>query len=46
MSKLGLNQELIAKARASAHKVAADVQAFIDEHQEILPGMLQMLQMM
>ena len=30
MSKLGLNQELIAKARASAHKVAADVQAFID----------------
>ena len=32
MSKLGLNQELIAKARASAHKVAADVQAFIDEH--------------
>ncbi len=28
MSKLGLNQELIAKARASAHKVAADVQAF------------------
>ena len=27
MSKLGLNQELIAKARASAHKVAADVQA-------------------
>lgn len=32
MSKLGLNQELIAKARASAHNVAADVQAFIDEH--------------
>ncbi|MEI3339294.1 MAG: lysine 5,6-aminomutase subunit alpha [Eubacterium sp.] len=32
MSKLGLNQELIDKARNSAHKVALDVQAFIDEH--------------
>ena len=42
MSKLGLNQELIAKARASAHKVAADVQAFIDEHTTAgrLSGML------
>lgn len=32
MSKLGLNQELIDKARNSAHKVALDVQGFIDEH--------------
>lgn len=32
MSKLGLNQELIAKARTSAAKVAQDVQSFIDEH--------------
>lgn len=32
MSKLGLNQELIDKARNSAHKVALDVQAFIEEH--------------
>ncbi len=32
MSKLGLNQELIDKARTSAHNVALDVQAFIDEH--------------
>ena len=32
MSKLGLNQELIDKARDSARKVALDVQAFIDEH--------------
>ena len=31
-SKLGLNQELIAKARSCAHNVAADVQSFIDEH--------------
>lgn len=31
-SKLGLNQELIDKARNSAHNVALDVQAFIDEH--------------
>jgi len=32
MSKLGLNQELIDKARTSARNVALDVQAFIDEH--------------
>ncbi|HAD19073.1 MAG TPA: D-lysine 5,6-aminomutase subunit alpha, partial [Lachnospiraceae bacterium] len=32
MSKLGLNQELIDQARASAHNVAVDVQAFIDDH--------------
>ncbi len=32
MSKLGLNQELIDKARNSAHNVAVSVQAFIDEH--------------
>ncbi len=32
MSKLGLDQELIRKARNSAHHVAVDVQAFIDEH--------------
>lgn len=32
MSKLGLNQELIDKARSSAHNVAVDVQAFIDDH--------------
>jgi beta-lysine 5,6-aminomutase alpha subunit len=32
MSKLGLNQELIDKARTSAHNVAVDVQAFIDDH--------------
>jgi beta-lysine 5,6-aminomutase alpha subunit len=32
MSKLGLNQNLIEKARNSAHNVAMDVQAFIDEH--------------
>lgn len=32
MSKLGLNQELIDKARNSARNVALDVQAFIDEH--------------
>ena len=31
-SKLGLNQELIDRARNSAHNVALDVQAFIDEH--------------
>ncbi len=31
-SKLGLNPELIAKARSSAHRVAADVQSYIDEH--------------
>ncbi len=32
MSKLGLNQELIDKARTCAHHVAVDVQAFIEEH--------------
>ena len=32
MSKLGLNQELIEKARTCAHHVAVDVQAFIEEH--------------
>ncbi len=31
-SKLGLNKELIDKARNSAHNVALDVQAFIDGH--------------
>ncbi len=31
-SKLGLNKELIDKARSSAHNVALDVQAFIDGH--------------
>lgn len=31
-SKLGLNPELIEKARNSAHNVAADVQSFIDDH--------------
>ena len=31
-SKLNLNMDLVAKARASAAKVADDVQAFIDEH--------------
>ncbi|EHO52780.1 hypothetical protein HMPREF9099_01254 [Lachnospiraceae bacterium oral taxon 082 str. F0431] len=32
MSKLGLDQSLISKARNSAKNVALDVQAFIDEH--------------
>ena len=31
-SKLGLNMELVEKARASAAHVAADVQGFIDQH--------------
>ena len=31
-SKLNLNMELVAQARASAAKVADDVQSFIDEH--------------
>ena len=31
-SKLGLNFELVEKARASAAKVAADTQVFIDQH--------------
>ena len=31
-SKLNLNMDLVAQARASAAKVADDVQAFIDEH--------------
>ena len=31
-SKLNLNQELVAKARASASKIADDVQEFIDIH--------------
>ena len=31
-SKLNLNMDLVAKARASAAKVADDVQAFIDDH--------------
>ena len=31
-SKLNLNLELVAKARASASKVADDVQQFIDVH--------------
>ena len=31
-SKLGLNQELVNEARASAAHVAADVQRFIDRH--------------
>jgi beta-lysine 5,6-aminomutase alpha subunit len=31
-SKLGLNFELVAQARASAARVAADVQRFIDQH--------------
>ena len=31
-SKLNLNQELVAKARASAAKVADDLQTFIDAH--------------
>ncbi|MCR5666895.1 MAG: lysine 5,6-aminomutase subunit alpha [Eubacterium sp.] len=32
MSKLGLDKDLIDKARNSAHNVAVDVQSFIDEH--------------
>ncbi len=32
MGKLGLNEEWIRQARNSAHHVAEDVQAFIDEH--------------
>lgn len=31
-SKLGLNLELVEKARASAKRVAADTQSFIDQH--------------
>ena len=31
-SKLGLNFDLVEKARTSAANVAADVQGFIDQH--------------
>ena len=31
-SKLGLNLELVEKARASAKRVAEDTQNFIDQH--------------
>ena len=36
-SKLNLNMDLVAKARASAAKVADDVQAFIDDHTTHFP---------